>query len=219
MWGMPAVLAAKHEGRAIPIVGVVPDPRRTGFTTTLAKLGGNYTELSIQPDERAIKTLRLLKEELPTVSRVSLLRDMDSPVSADELRCLQWLQEAAPLLNVAVLVFDDSLLTGLLRRIMDLGARHRLPVIHGNSALIVWCGLMSCGVVRPHILHGAAVYVDQILKGGKPADLTVEPPTRLKLAIDLKTATTLGFTPSHCQHWLVPIRRLNVARHQEDCVL
>jgi ABC-type uncharacterized transport system substrate-binding protein len=87
-------------------------------------------------------------------------------------------------------------------------------VIHGNSALVVWCGLMSCGVVRPHILHRTAVYVDQILKGGKPADLTVEPPTRLKLAIGLQTATALGFTPSHRQRWLVPIRRLNVARQR-----
>jgi putative ABC transport system substrate-binding protein len=210
-WGMPAVLAAKHETRATPIVGVVPDPRGTGFITTLAKLGGNYTELSIQPNARALTTLRLLKEELPNVCRVALLQNLDYPASADQLRWLQRLQDDAPLLGVSVLIFDDR----LMKQIGDLGARDRPRVIHGSCALIVEAGLMSYGVVRrPHLLRQAAAYVDQILKGGKPADLTVEPPARLRLAIDLKTATGLGFRPAHSQSWLVPIRRLADVCHE-----
>jgi ABC-type uncharacterized transport system substrate-binding protein len=215
-WGTGAVLAAKRE-RAIPIVGIVGNPVQIGLVTSLARPGGNFTGLAIQSDERALKTLQLLKEALPAVSRVGVLWNPDTGTWASTLKSLQ---EAAPTFGVklellavrqagelepafaratasgagAVLVLDDGLFIAQFKRITDLEARHRLPVIHGSSALIVQGGLMSYGTVFPDMLRQAAAYVDKILKGAKPADLPVEQPTKYELIINLKTAKALRLT-------------------------
>jgi putative ABC transport system substrate-binding protein len=190
-WGMPAALAAKHETRGIPIVGIGPDPAEIGLTTSLVRLGVNFTELSVPCDERGFKTLRMLKKALPTISHVSLLRNPKNPAPE---QTFTWFQESVPILGLTLLILEDGLLGGLLERIVDLRARHRLPVTHGSSALIVRGGLMSFGVVFPDILHEAAVYVDRILKGTMSADLSVELPTKYELIINMETARALGFT-------------------------
>jgi putative tryptophan/tyrosine transport system substrate-binding protein len=211
-----AIQAAKHE-RTIPIVGVVSNPVQIGLVTSLARPGGNFTGIAIRADERALKTLQLLKEALPAVSRVGVLWNPDTGTWGDTLKSLE---AAAPALGIklellgvreaseldaafaratasgagAALLLDDGLFVGQFKRILDLEARHRLPGIHGNSALIVEGGLMSYGTVFPDLLRRAAVYVDKILKGAKPANLPVEQPTKYELIINLKTAKALGLT-------------------------
>jgi putative ABC transport system substrate-binding protein len=214
--GTGAIQAAKHE-RAIPIVGVVSNPVQIGLVSSLARPGGNFTGIAIQADERALKTLQLLKEALPAASRVGVLWNPDTGTWGDTLKSLE---AAAPALGVkleslevhqaseldsafasaaasgagAVLVLDDGLFTAHFKRIVDLEARHRLPVFHGNSALAMQGGLMSLGTVFPDLLRRAAAHVDKILKGAKPADLPIEQPTKYELIINLKTAKALGLT-------------------------
>src|SRR5262245_26295899 len=126
-----------------------------GLVASMARPGGNFTGLSIQSDERALKSLQLLKEALPTVSRVAVLWNPDTPLWT---RTMKSLESAAPTLGVkieslavreagaledafaratssragALLVLDDGLFTAQFKRVADLGLRHRLPVIHGN---------------------------------------------------------------------------------------
>jgi putative tryptophan/tyrosine transport system substrate-binding protein len=95
-WGTSAIQAAKHE-RAIPIVGVVGNPVQSGLVTSLARPGGNFTGLSIQADERPRKTLQLLKEALPAVSRVAILWN---PATGTWGETLKSLQDTAPTLGV-----------------------------------------------------------------------------------------------------------------------
>jgi putative tryptophan/tyrosine transport system substrate-binding protein len=215
-WGTGAIQAARHE-RAIPIVGVVGNPVQSGLASTLAKPGGNFTGLSIQADERPVKTLQLLREALPTISRVAVLWNPDTGTWGKTLTALQ---EAAATFAVklellaaraaneldtafaratasgagAMLVLDDGLFTAQFKRIVELEARHRLPVIHGNNALIREGGLISHGAVFPDLLRRAAVYVDKILKGAKPGDLPIEQPIKYDLIINLKTAKALNLT-------------------------
>jgi putative tryptophan/tyrosine transport system substrate-binding protein len=191
-WGMPAVLAAKHETRTIPVVGLVPDPVETDFLTGLARLNRTFTGAFIAPDKMDLKTLRLLREALPTVSRISVLHyTKPNPRSA---AASNWIEEYR-FLNVNVLILDDSFLTGPLKRILDRRPSHRLPVSSENSALIVdKQGLMSDGIVFPDILHRAAVYVDKVLRGARAAELPIEEPTKYELIIDMTTAKALGLT-------------------------
>jgi putative ABC transport system substrate-binding protein len=191
-WGMPAVLAAKHETRAIPVVGVVPDPVETYFITGLARLNRTFTGVSIQPNEKDLPTLRLLREALPTISRISVLHStsLDPRLAA----ALDWMHEDPPILfGLTLLILDDSFVTGPLKPILGL-RRHRPPASSEISALIVGNGLMVKGVVVRDILHRAAVYVDKILKGARAAELPIEEPPGYELIIDANTANALGLT-------------------------
>jgi putative tryptophan/tyrosine transport system substrate-binding protein len=189
-WGMPAVLAAKNETRAIPIVGIVPDPARTDFLTGLARLNRTFTGIDIVPDQRDLKTLRLLREALPTVSRISVLRY--TRLSPRLAAAFNWIEEDPHFLAVNVLILDDSFLTGPLKRILDLRP-NRLPVSSETSALIVdKHGLINNGLVFPDILHRAAVYVDKVLRGARAAELPIEEPTKYELIIDMTTVKALG---------------------------
>jgi putative tryptophan/tyrosine transport system substrate-binding protein len=194
-WGMPAVLAAKHAIRAIPVVGLVPDPVETDFLTGLARLNRTFTGACIQPDKRDLKALRLLRAALPTVSRISVLRSTKpDPRSAG---ALNWFDKYPPIFGhaVNVLILDDSFVTGPLKHILDLRPSQWLPVSSENSALIVdKHGFMKDGVVFPDILHRAAVYVDKVLRGARAAGLPIEEPTKYELIIDMTTAKALGLT-------------------------
>ena len=192
-WGMPAVLAAKHESRAIPVVGIVPHPLESYFVTELARLNRTFTGARIRPNEKDLKSLRLLREALPTVSRISVLNSTIPDLHS--IAALDWIHEHWPFGPVHVLILDDSFLAGPLKRILNLRASHRLPASSENSALIVDNnGWMSNGVVFPDILHRAAVCVDKILKGAKASDLPIEEPPGYELMIDTKTAKALGLT-------------------------
>jgi putative ABC transport system substrate-binding protein len=216
-WSTPAVLAARTATSTVPIVGISGDPLLTGMAASLARPGGNVTGLAIVTSELEIKNLELLKEAVPKVSRVGILRNPDNPVWA---KLFEDLQRAAPTLGVtplpldarnadeledaftratrqnagALLVVNDGLFIGHRARLAERAVRSRLPIISGSRLILESGGLLSYGAHIPEMLRRAAMYVDKILKGAKPSDLPIEQPTKFELVINLKTAKALGLT-------------------------
>ena len=216
--GGEATKAVQSATRTIPIVmSMVMDPVGSGIVPSLARPGGNVTGTSFMAPDLVGKQLEVLKEVVPTVSRVALLRQPTNPASADYLREAE---AAARILGVrlqtldarnpqeidsafqamireragALLIFPDALFGTHRRRIAELAAKRRLPAIHGGTDYADAGGLM---VYSPNTLDlelRAVTYVDKILKGAKPADLPVEQPTKFELVINLKTAKALGLT-------------------------
>jgi putative ABC transport system substrate-binding protein len=212
----PAVQAAKDATETIPIVMTrVGDPIKLGLVKSLSKPGGNVTGLTFIPDEVSGKRLQLLKDILPSVSRVAVLwyganagttlvvREMDAPsrqlgihlllVPVNGLDDLTGAFEAAKRGQVeAVVVVDDALITHHRVELLDLAIRHSLPVFALWKPFAEAGALMAYGASTPAIYRRAAHYVDRILKGASPADLPVEQPTQFELTINLKTARALG---------------------------
>jgi len=215
----PGILAAKNATSTIPIVMTLSaDPVPTGLVSSLARPGGNITGLSLLSGELNQKRLELLKEVVPNLSRVAALWNPANPASRFQLKeteaaarvlgvQLQPLEvrgpdpdfegafQAATRGRAGALITPDDLLIFIHRtRIVDFAAKKRLPAMHGFRELADAGGLMSYTANRPHLFRGAAMYVDKILKGAKPADLPVEQPTKFELVINLKTAKALGLT-------------------------
>jgi len=209
-------LAARRATQTIPIVMVnVTDPVEVGLVTSLARPGGNVTGLSQQltPEIRA-KQLQLLKEALPKVSRVGVLRSPATTVGLREY------EAAGPALELrvqfvevrgaddlgrafatmardrvdALLVPGDILLFTERQHVTALAREHRLPGIYSLREFTEAGGLMSYSVRISEQFRRAAVYVDKILRGASPATLPVEPPSQYELVINLKTAKALGLT-------------------------
>jgi putative ABC transport system substrate-binding protein len=216
----PDTLAAKKATAKIPIVmASVGDPIATGIVPSLARPGGNITGLSQIAPELQGKRLQLLKEIVPTLSRVGVLR---SPQSQSSAAVFDWKEMQLParelgmqLHALEVRTHDDLdgafegatkardgavvILPGVFavanrERIAQLAIRHRLPSISHLSAFVDAGGLMAYGPDRADLFRRAATYVDKILKGAKPAELPVEQPTKFDLVINLKTAKALGIT-------------------------
>jgi putative ABC transport system substrate-binding protein len=215
--GVPATRAATNATRSIPVVmAEAGDPVQTGLVASLARPGGNVTGLSVGGDLPE-KRLQLLKEMLPAVSHAAVLYNPTFPAT------LQWIkdaQAAALSLGLKVLPLDastpqelektfaifiksagDSLLTlgdpftsNRQSQILALTAKYRLPAIHQLREFVHAGGLVSYGTDLSTMYGRAAVYVDKILKGAKPAELPVEQPTRFELVINRKTAQALGLT-------------------------
>jgi len=216
-WSTPADLAAKTVTSTLPIVGISGDPVLTGLVVSLARPGGNVTGLAIVTSELEVKNLQLLKETVPKVSRVGIVRNPENPVWA---KLYEDLQRAAPTLGVtllpldvrnvdeledaftrasrqnagALLVVNDGLFNTHRARIAERAVRSRLPVISVSRLIIESGGLMSYGAHFPDMMRRAAMYVDKILKGAKPADLPIEQPTKFELVVNMKTAKALGLT-------------------------
>jgi len=214
-----ATQAAQQATRTIPIVmALVTDPVGIGLVPSLARPGGNVTGTSFMAPDLVGKQLELLKELVPKVSRVALLRHPTNPGSAPYLREAE---AAARILGVrlqtlearnsqeidsafaamtreragALLIFPDALFGTQRRQIAELAAKRRLPAIHGGTPEYAEAGGLIA--YSPNILdleRRAATYVDKILKGAKPADLPIEQPTKFELVINLKTAKALGLT-------------------------
>ena len=214
-----ATQAAQQATRTIPIVmSLVLDPVGIGLVPSLARPGGNVTGTSFMAPDLVGKQLQLLKEVVPKVSRVALLRHPDNPASAAQLRQAE---AAARALRVrlqtlearnpeeidsafaamtreragALLIFPDPIFGNQRRQIAELAAKRRLPAIHGGTPEYAEAGGLM--VYSPNILdlkRRAATYVDKILKGAKPADLPVEQPTKFELVINLRTAKAIGLT-------------------------
>jgi putative ABC transport system substrate-binding protein len=212
-------LAAKNATRTIPIVMVaVGDPLGSGLVASLAHPGGNVTGPSSMFAEVAGKQLELLKETVPKASRVAVLWNPANPVwQAQMLReinvaaralglRLQLLEARGPdelegafaamtrARAGALLVQADPMFSLHARRIADLALKRRLPAMVGFREHVEPGSLMSYAPNFPDLFRRAAVYVDKILKGAKPADLPVEQPTRFELVINMKTAKALGLT-------------------------
>ena len=217
--GPQGVRAAKDATGTIPIVmGRIDDAEDHGFVASLARPGGNVTGLSFQTAELSGKCLAFLTDLVPSAARVAVLWDatgtvnqrntlegaaqaMGIPLHVLEVQSPADLDGAfatAKTAQAAGLVILVSPLLGLhAARLAELAAQHRLPAIHGDRRFAEAGGLMSYGPKESdpsRRWRRAAVYVDKILKGAKPADLPVERPTQFELVINLKTAKALGLT-------------------------
>jgi putative ABC transport system substrate-binding protein len=217
----PAALAAKQATSTIPVVaGAMADPVGDALVTSLARPGGNITGTAFLGPQLVAKRLELLKEALPSVLRVAALwnpgaygerttRDMlnDTELAARALGVrLQLLETRGPNdLDSAFAAMTRERAGALivlpsprvnLRRIVDLAAKHRLPAMYQSRGPVDAGGLMAYGANLADLCRQAAVYVDKILKGAKPADLPVAQPTKFELVINMKTAKTLGLTIS-----------------------
>jgi putative ABC transport system substrate-binding protein len=216
--GTRVTRAAKNATRTIPIVMASDaDPIASGYVASLARPGGNITGLTNNNPDLSGKRLEVLKESIPGISRVGIIWNPEVPTSvtafkdaqiaAQPLRLqLQSLemrgpddyesvfQAAAKERTKALTVLSDSLMFANRSRILELASKHKIPTMHTQSGWVEAGGLMSYGTYFPDLWSRAAVYVDKILKGTKPADLPVEQPTKFELVINLKTAKQIGVT-------------------------
>jgi putative ABC transport system substrate-binding protein len=217
-WTQPAAVAAKQATSVIPIVvGAATDLVAIGVAESFARPGGNITGMSMLGSEAEAKRLQLLKEGVPSVSRVALLVDpalsseKDYPVAfADAARLLgvqllrfdaqtptdieRAMSAVRQAHSDALLMVDSAMLSTNQKRITELAIQYRLPVISRSPGFAQAGGLFQYGESPPEMARRAAVFVDKILKGAKPADLPVEQPTKFELVINLKTAKALGLT-------------------------
>jgi putative ABC transport system substrate-binding protein len=214
----PAAVAAKQSTTTIPIVMVdVGDPVATGLVTNLARPTGNITGVATLSPELSGKRIELLKEVVPTASRIAVF---SNPTSLTNPLQLKEVQAAAQALAVriqplevaksedfegvfaamvrertdAFMVLPDPVFNAERARLVSLAAKYRLPAIYDRRAYTDVGGLLTYGPNFPDLLRRAAVYVDKILKGAKPSDLPVEQPTKFELIINLKTAKQIGLT-------------------------
>jgi putative ABC transport system substrate-binding protein len=214
----PPIRAVKSATREIPIVmAVVADPVAVGLVASLARPGGNITGLANLAPELDGKRLELLKETLPTVTRVAWVWDPGNPALTVRLKRIQAAAQALGLKLQALEVRDPKELesafetairarVGALlaptvmantyqRQFVGFAKKKRLPLIYDTKEFVEQAGgLLSYGPDLSDLWHRAATYVDKILKGAKPADLPVEQPMRFELVINLKTAKALGLT-------------------------
>jgi putative tryptophan/tyrosine transport system substrate-binding protein len=213
-----AAQAAKKATSTVPIVIMrVADPVKSGLVSNLARPSGNVTGLSFMPDELGAKGLEMLREILPRIARVAALYQGDNPgalivVSETERRCAQLgieflnlpvheprdfapaFETAARAHTEAVFVMDDGAITNSRAQILDLAARHALPVVSIYRDFAAAGGLIAYGPSLPTLYRRAAHYVDRILKGEPARELPVEQPTKFELVVNLKTAKALGLT-------------------------
>jgi putative ABC transport system substrate-binding protein len=217
-YGTPASLAAKQATTTIPIVMIsIGDPVGAGLVPSLARPGGNITGNSVLGPDVGAKRLQILKEVIPTVSRVAFLWNPDN---ASNVLQFEELQRAAPRLGVTVISVsvnpriefetafvammkespDAFAMTGEpfhqlhIAWIIEFMAKSRLWAMYQLSENVRAGGLMSYGASEPDLFRRAAGYVHKILQGTKPADLPVEQPVKFELAVNLKTAKALGIT-------------------------
>ena len=215
----PAALAAQRATTTIPIVFiVVPDPVGSKLVSSLARPGGNITGLSSLSLDLSAKRLELLKVALPGVVRVGLLLNGNDQIGVR--RYIEEHQVAADRLGLTlqpvevrgpgdfgpafskmgrdrvsgVVVGPDGLFFAERRRTADLALAHRLPLMMNSRENLEAGALMSYGPSYPAIFRRAAVYIDKILKGAKPADIPVEQPAKFEFLINRKTAKALGIT-------------------------
>ncbi len=211
--------AAKEATSTIPIVMAQdPDPVGNGFVASLARPGGNITGLSSLAPGLTGKQLELLKEIVPKLSRVAVFETSTRPGNPQTLRevelaagvfgvKLQYLDVLSPkdietAFQAAVTERADGALwfvTGSIgnphrKKIADLAVSSRLPVIYNLLDHVETGGLMFYGVNTVDLDRRAAVYVDKILKGAKPADLPVEQATKFEFVINLKAAKQIAVT-------------------------
>jgi putative ABC transport system substrate-binding protein len=214
----PSPEAAKRATTTIPIVMLShPDPVGSGLVASLARPGGNVTGLSSLSPELRSKQIQLLKEALPSLSRVAILSNPSIPshamdvketeVAARALKMrLQVLEVRAPseLAGAfsaatkeragALVVLSGTIFFAHRTRIVELATQSRLPAMYSWRENAEAGGFMVYGPSLRDNWRRAAWYVDRILKGAKPGDLPVEQPTKLELVVNLKAASALGVT-------------------------
>jgi ABC-type uncharacterized transport system substrate-binding protein len=224
--GTPPALAAKKATTTIPIVMVSPaDPVGSGLVTSLARPGGNLTGNSGLAFELDTKRLEILKDVVPKLDRVGFLRLPSGTVSqlkeirpaavalklkledietqADAKGLESGFQTAKQKQVGAIMTATSRIFFAERKRIVDLAIKYRLPAIYFQKEFVDEGGLMSYGADVDDLYRRAAVYVDKILKGAKPADLPVQQATKFEFVINLKAAKQIGLT--------IPVRVLERA--------
>jgi putative ABC transport system substrate-binding protein len=214
----PAAVAAKNATSTIPIVFYSgSDPVALGLVDSFARPGGNITGFTTISAVLAGKRLEVLRETVPKLSRVAALWNPQDPSSAQT-----WKESQLPARELGLQLhsmevssvdrfegaFKEAIKTGSgalamagspfffsnQKQIVNLAAKHRLPAIYANGEFVATGGLMSYGADEDEAYRRAAVFVDKILKGTKPADIPVEQPTKFELVINLKIAKQIGLT-------------------------
>jgi putative tryptophan/tyrosine transport system substrate-binding protein len=215
-YGTPPTEAAKTATTTIPIVMIgVGDPVRVGLVASLARPGGNITGNTVLSPDLGAKRLQLLREAIPTVARVAYLTN---PNNSGTLEVLAEMKRAAAAARMALIGVEfgsssdfDAALAVMLRertevllvsndplhqlhvgRIIDFLAKNRIAGMFQSKEHVAAGGLMAYGASLPDLFRRAAAYAHRILQGAKPADLPVELPSKFDLAINLKTARSLG---------------------------
>jgi putative tryptophan/tyrosine transport system substrate-binding protein len=217
-----SALAARSASRTIPVVFIgEPDPVGTALVASLAHPGGNVTGLADAQADLVPKRLELLKQVVPSVTRVGILWSPANPGTAPQVRIAEG---AAPALGLTVLpvavkgprrgdldrafatiekerlgslfVIGDSTLGVQRDRLAELSIKHRLPTSASHSRWTEGGLLMSYGTDFVDLFRRSASLVDRILRGAKPADLPVEEPTKFELVINMHTAKALGLAIS-----------------------
>jgi putative ABC transport system substrate-binding protein len=216
--GTPAVMAAKAATATIPIVFAMgSDPVTSGVVTSLNQPGGNVTGVSFFTVPLGSKRLELLRDFLPKATTIAVLVNPETAVSRTEganvRAAAQSVGLQAHLVNAsaegqvedafkvtaerridALLVTSDAFFVNQRDKLVALAARHAIPVIYFGREFVVVGGLMSYGASETDAFRLAGVYVAKVLNGVRPGDLPVMLPTKFELAINLKTAKTLGIT-------------------------
>jgi putative ABC transport system substrate-binding protein len=217
----PAALAAKQATPRIPIViTFVADPVGAGLVASLARPGGNITGMTTLTPELVAKRLELLKQVVPRASQSAVLWDRGGLAEATTRNMREQAEAAGRALGIGLLFFEvrrpadleqafasmteariDALVvspTPMLfearREIVAHAAKKRLPAIYAWRDAVDAGGLASYATNFPEMYRRAAVYVDKILKGAKPADLPIEQPTQFEFVINLKAAKALGLS-------------------------
>jgi len=214
--GDPPALAAKQATSTVPIVMAnTSDPVGEGLVGSLARPGGNLTGFSNMATELNTKRLEVLKDAVPKLVLVGLLRTRADSPQAKELRLaavalklsleeietqldpkgLERVFQSAKEKRVgAIITISSRRLFSERKRIVELATKYRLPAIYFQKEFVDEGSLMSYGVDHDDLFRKAAHYVDKILKGTKPADLPVQQPMKFEFVINLQTAKQIGVT-------------------------
>ena len=215
-YGSLTVDALLQNTRTVPIVfPVMGDPVAAGFVESLARPGGNVTGFMMYEYSLAAKWLELLKEMVPTLKRIAVLRNTATPTGPAQFGVIQavspYLKVDVTALNIrnaeefepaiagfargandGLIVASSSLAETYRHRLLELVARHKLPAIYSMANFVADGGLMAFAPNYLDQYRRAAGYVDRILRGEKPADLPVQAPTKYETVLNLKTAKALG---------------------------
>jgi putative ABC transport system substrate-binding protein len=218
-FGPQVAVALKSATATIPIVFVaVADPVRAGLVQSLPRPGGNITGLATLVPGFISKDIDLLREIVPTASKIAVLANPGNPmhrlgIAEDLPRAAQQLGVALLIVEAttaeeldiafgsaatqhadAIMVLGDALTFRFATQVIALAAKHRLPASYLSRYFVTNGGLISYGPDFADLAFRAGGYVDKILKGAKPSDLPVEQPTKFQLVINMKTAEALGLT-------------------------
>jgi putative ABC transport system substrate-binding protein len=216
--GTPATQAYQKAKTSVPLVMIaVGDPVGTGIIASLNRPGGNITGLTSISPELEGKRIELLREVIPKLSHIAVMwnpknayhaienKEVENVAAALRMKVLYLGVEAQEQLDNAfaqilkerpgaLLVLADRVFLHNRARIMDFATKHRLPGVYAYLELVEVGGLMSYGPSYADMHRRAAIYVDKILKGAKPADLPVERPMKFELVVNLKAAKQIGVT-------------------------
>jgi len=212
---VPCALAAKEATREIPIVIIAADPIETGIAPSLARPDGNITGVSLMSAASSAKNVELFRDMVPSVRRAGVLGNAANPVYAKAMLDEVLLASGSTGIEIRPVVMiggPDELETAFttmmrervdalvvqgdlaIKPVAELAIKYRLPAASTTRAFVEIGGLMSFGADGPAAVRHGTKFVQRILQGRQPKDLPIEQPTKFELAINLKTAKTIGLT-------------------------